>query len=174
MIDTGILTTNDRIELLDGRIVDKMPHNPPHANSVTCLHDWLGPLLSRVDWTLRGQLPVTLEFSVPEPDITIARGPRTLYAQRHPGSLDIAQVIEVSDSSLIFDREEKGSIYAAAKIPHYWIVNLIDGCVECYSRPQAGRRPAYRTVKMYTKNDLLLLVLDGKKYGELAVSELMS
>ena len=69
-----------------------------------------------------------------------------------------------------FDRTKQ----PAAKIPHYWIVNLIDGCVECYSRPQSGRRPEYRRVETFTKNDLLLLVLDGKKYGELAVSQLMS
>jgi Uma2 family endonuclease len=174
MIDAGILTTNHKVELLDGRIVDKMPQNPPHSTSLTCLYDWLGTLLSRADWTLRVQLPATLTKSEPEPDIAIARGPRTLYQFRHPGPLDIVQVIEVSDSSLIADREEKGLIYAAAKIPHYWIVNLIGGCVECCSRPQSGRRPAYRSVETFTKNDLLLLVLDGKKYGELAVSQLMS
>jgi hypothetical protein len=174
MIDAGILTTNDRIELLDGRIVDKMPINPPHRTSVSRLDRWLTGILSDADWTLSSQSPVTLSESEPEPDISIARGPDTVYELRHPGPLDVVQIIEVSDSSLLYDREEKGPIYAAAKIPHYWIVNLIDGCVECYSKPQTGRRPAYRTVKTFTKNDLLLLVLDGKKYGELAVSKLMS
>lgn len=174
MIDAGIFARNHRVEFLDGWVVDKMPQNPPHTRSVSRINLWLLDLLPKADWTLRMQFPVTLAISEPEPDIAIARGPNTLFDLRHPGPQDIAQIIEVSDSSLLYDREEKGPIYAAAKIPHYWIVNLIDGCVECYSRPQAGRRPAYRTVKTYTKNDLLLLVLDGKKYGELAVSELMS
>jgi hypothetical protein len=174
MIDAGIFSKNQRVEFLDGWVVDKMPQNPPHRTSVTRLDRWLGRLLSEVDWTMHVQGPVTLATSEPEPDLAIARGPDTLYEFRHPGPLDVVQVIEVSDSSLLYDREEKGPIYAAAKIPHYWIVNLIDGCVECYSKPQSGRRPAYRTVKTFTKNDLLLLVLDGKKYGELAVGKLMS
>jgi hypothetical protein len=174
MINAGIFTKNQRVEFLDGWVVDKMPQNPPHMTSVSRLDRWLGRLLPEAAWTVHAQGPVTLSTSEPEPDITIARCPDTLYELRHPGPPDIAQVIEVSDSSLLYDREEKGPIYAAAKIPHYWIVNLIGGCVECYSRPQSGRRPAYRTVKTYTKNDLLLLVLDGKKYGELAVSKLMS
>jgi Uma2 family endonuclease len=174
MIDAGIFAKNNRVEFLNGWVVDKMPQNPPHRTSVTRLDRWLGKLLSEVDWTVLVQGPVTLAKSEPEPDIAIARGPDTLFELRHPGPLDIAQIIEVSDSSLLYDREEKGPTYAAAGIPHYWIVNLVDGCVECYSRPQAGRRPAYRTVKTFTKNDLLLLVLDGKKYGELAVSQLMS
>jgi len=83
------------------------------------------------------------------------------------------QLIEVAESSLISDREEKGPIYAAVGIPHYWIVNLVDGCVECYSRPQAGRSPSYRSVKTLSDAEVLTLVLNGKKHGELPVKQLL-
>ncbi len=174
MIEKGFLAEDQPVELVDGWIVDKMPQNPPHSTAVRRLDRWLARLLAEEDWTLCVQCPVTLTTSEPEPDIAIARGPDSLYLHRHPGPSDILQAIEVAKSSLTFDREEKGPIYAAARIPHYWIVNLVDGSVECYSRPHAGRNPGYRTVKTLCRGDVLTLVLDGKKYGELAVTQLLS
>lgn len=173
MIEKGFLSEDQKVELLDGWIVDKMPQDPPHATAITLLEQWLGPLLPKQDWTVRAQLPITLATSEPEPDINIARGPAFFYRHRHPGSVDILQLIEVADSSLISDREDKGPIYAAAGIPHFWIVNLVDGSVECYSRPQAGRNPSYRSVKTLSGDDVLTLLLNGKKYGELPVKQLL-
>jgi Uma2 family endonuclease len=174
MIDKGFLAEDVPVELLDGWIVDKMPQDPPHSTAVRRLDRWLSRLLDENDWTLCVQCPVTLATSEPEPDIAIARGPDSLYLNRHPGPSDILQAIEVAKSSLTVDREEKMPIYAAARIPHYWIVNLVDGCVECYSRPQAGRNPAYRSTKVLTRRNVLTLVLDGKKYGTLSIDQLMS
>ncbi len=119
------------------------------------------------------QLPITLVTSEPEPDIAVARGPYARYAARHPGPLDIALLIEIADPSLIQDREGKGAVYAAAKIPIYWLVNLVEGCVECFTKPQAGRHPAYRNIRKIGKDDVLALVLDGKKLDELKLKQLI-
>jgi Uma2 family endonuclease len=142
MIDAGILTKYHRVELLDGWIVDKMPQDPPHPFTLNRFNLWLGRVLPEPDWVVRVQSAVTLATSEPEPDLAVAWGPDTRYMARHPGPRDLLLLIEVSESSLIYDRDEKGPIYAAARIPQYWVVNLVDGCVECFSRPQSGRAPA--------------------------------
>jgi Putative restriction endonuclease len=174
MINAGILTKYHKVELLDGWIVDKMPQNPPHPTTVSRLNRWLARILPEIDWVLRIQCAITLATSEPEPDVVVARGPDTRYAGRHPGPRDIALAIEVADSTLAFDRDEKGPLYAAERIPQFWLVNLVDRCVECYSRPQSGRRPTYRTIKTLAGNDLLSLVLDGTNFGELAIKQLLS
>jgi Uma2 family endonuclease len=174
MIEAGILTTAHKVELRKGWIVDKMPPNPPHPTVVARMHRWLVSVLPAENWVVRSQSPLTFATSEPEPDIAIAPGPDTLYETRHPGPRDIRCLMEVAESSLLYDREEKGPIYAAARIPQYWLFNLIDRCVEVFSRPQAGRRPAYRAVKIYTIEDVLALELDGKPFGEIDVKQLLS
>src|SRR5690349_5855689 len=103
MIETGILTTNDRVELLEGWIVNKMPQNPPHRGSVSRLNRWLGRVLPD-NWSLSCQGPITLSDSEPEPDITIARGEEGTYDARHPEPADIGILMEVGDSSILADR----------------------------------------------------------------------
>src|SRR3954447_11323324 len=95
MIDAGILTTNHKVELLDGWIVDKMTQNPPHVTVVTRLTRWLASILPEDEWTLRVQGPITLSTSEPEPDVVLARGPDSSYEKRHPGPKDVALLIEV-------------------------------------------------------------------------------
>ena len=104
MIDAGILTPNSKVELLEGWIVEKMPQNPPHITSITRVLRWLNKVLSEDDWTVRGQGPVTLEKSEPEPDIAVARGPDSRYEKRHPAPGDIGLIIESADSSVLDDR----------------------------------------------------------------------
>jgi Uma2 family endonuclease len=92
------------------------------------------------------------------------------YRDRHPGGADVALVVEVADSSLQFDRCQKGPQYAAASIPEYWIVNLIDRCVEVYRRPDHGKYPAPEVVKF---DGAVELTLAGKHVGRFAVADLM-
>src|SRR2546421_446545 len=123
MVQTGILTPDDRVELLEGWIVNKMPQNPPHASSVT-------RIVKRVarccpdNWTMRVQLPITLSESEPEPDITLARGGEDTYDTRHPEPADIGVLIEVGDSSVIADRRYKGELYAKEKVSEFWLIDL--------------------------------------------------
>jgi Uma2 family endonuclease len=172
MLDTGVLTSEDRVELIEGIVVRKMTQHPPHAATIDYAVDALRPLLPE-GWRLREQKPIKLTDSEPEPDLVILRGPLRRYEKRHPRAADIAVVIEVADTSLEFDRSHKGRAYARARIHAYWIVNLIDGRVEVYSEPKSGRSPAYRQRTDHGWDARISLVIDGDEVGEVPVRSLI-
>jgi Uma2 family endonuclease len=172
MIAEGLLTADDRVELLEGWIIDKMPHNPPHDGTVGRINRRVVRILPE-EWLLRVQSAITLGASEPEPDLAIVRGPEDVYFQRHPGPRDIALLIEVADSSLLEDRRDKGLIYARARIPVYWIVNIRDSCIEVYTLPTAGRAPRYRQQRDFRRGESLPLILNGQKVAQIAVDELL-
>lgn len=174
MIDAGILNANDKVELVEGWIVDKMPQNPPHRTAVSRLYRWLAKVLPEEEWYISIQAPITLPASEPEPDISVSRGPDDVYEKRHPGPGDLALVIEVADSTLEDDRRKKGPIYAAAKLRQFWLVDLQNGRVEVHTQPQPGKTPVFRSCLLYTSADAVPLVLAGKKYGEIKVRRLLS
>jgi len=171
MIETGVFDRDNRFELLDGWIVAQMPHNPPHDLTVSLALKQVGQLLTD-DWICRVQSAVTLATSEPEPDLAVVRGPERRYARSHPKPGDIGCLIEVAESSLDDDREQKGALYAHAGIPHYWIVNLIDQVVEAFADP-SGPQPAYRTKMVHGPNDLVALTLDGQTLGTIRVADLL-
>jgi len=117
MIETGILTTDDKVELLENYVVLKMPKNPPHEGTV----DLVKAALARLPngWLLRVQQTVVLPDSQPEPDFSVFRGNPRNYVGRHPTPADVGLVIEVADSSLLRDQRDKTRIYARANIPIY-------------------------------------------------------
>src|SRR5215510_8038181 len=100
MIEAGILTAEDKVELLENYVVLKMPRNPPHDGSVQLVSETLFPVIPQ-GWRLRVQLTVVLPDSQPEPDFAIVRGNARTYMARHPGPPDIGLVIEVASSSLL-------------------------------------------------------------------------
>ena len=141
--ETGVLTEDDRVELLEGWIVPKMNHNPLHDGTIELVEDQLRRHLPG-GWRLRIQSVITTEDSEPEPDLAVVRGPAGRYIQRHPGQTDIGLVVEVSDTSLSRDRD-KCRIYASAGIVAYWIVNLVDRRIEVYTEPaDEDANPGYR------------------------------
>jgi Uma2 family endonuclease len=172
MIKAGILTENDRVELLEGWIVPRMPHNPPHDGTI-----WAGQtvLLSRLpkEWILRVQSAITTQDSEPEPDLLIARGPGLRYFSAHPHPEDIGLVIEVADTTVSEDRIEKGRLYARAGIPIYWIVNLPEHQIEVYTEPKVGRSPRYCQRQDYQVPRSVPLVLAGAKIRQIAVRDLL-
>lgn len=172
MIAEGILTAKDRVELIEGVLVQKMSRNPPHDEALARIMRRLVRLLPE-EWTLRGQSAVTLRHSEPEPDFAIAHGPEGTYSGRKPGPRDIALVIEVADSSLLADRNEQAILYADARIPEYWIVNLVNRRVEVYTDPKGGRSPRYRRRRDYGANESVPLVLDSREVGRIPVRELL-
>jgi Uma2 family endonuclease len=137
MIENGILGENDRVELIDGWIVEMSPIGPPHATCVALLIAQLHDRLP-ADWILRVQSPITILSSEPEPDIVIARGSIRDFSLRHPTSVEIGIIIEAADASLHFDRQQKRKQYALANIAEYWIVNLVNRQLEVHRRPQNG------------------------------------
>ncbi len=172
MIEKGILTENDRVELLEGRIVCKMPHNPPHDGTIVRINRRLTRVLSE-DWWVRVQCAIATPDSAPEPDLAIVRGPEEVYFTRQPTPQDVALLIEVADSTLARDRGEKRRLYARARISAYWIVNIPDAQVEVYTQPRAGRSPAYRQERIYRGDEVVPLILDGKEVAQFAVRDLL-
>src|SRR4051794_12925617 len=131
MIETGILTPADRVELLENYVVRKMTKNPSHDGTIDLMKAAFGNVLPS-GWLLRIQQTVVLSDSQPEPDGAVARGNPRTYLTRHPGPPDVGLIIEAADSSLLRDQRDKTRIYARAGIVCYWIINLVDHRVEVY------------------------------------------
>jgi Uma2 family endonuclease len=124
MGEAEILPPDARVELIDGEVIDMAAIGPSHA-AVT--NDLLSVLLSAVNGKglVRGQAPIHLnDQSEPQPDVVIARLRPGNYRDAHPGPSDILLLIEVSDTTLRFDREVKVPVYAQAGVPEVWIVDL--------------------------------------------------
>ena len=135
MIERGILTENDRVELIRGEIIEKMSIGDPHAARVKQLNRTYGSLVGdRILISI--QDPIRLADSVPEPDVALLRLRADFYSAGKPQPADILLLIEVSDTSLEYDREVKRALYAEAGIVEYWILNLVDECLEVYRQPQ--------------------------------------
>jgi Uma2 family endonuclease len=161
---------DSKIELLDGFLVRKMGKNPPHVWSVDATEIGIARLLP-AGWLLRRESPIRIpEFDEPEPDIAVVRGARIEYKTRHPGPGDVGLLVEVSESSLDRDRGEKLQAYARARIPIYWIVNLIDRRVEVYTDPN---ETGYRGHVDYARGSQVPVLLDGVALGTLAVDDLL-
>ena len=173
MIRLGVLTTEDRVELIDGYLVNKMPQNDPHVSTIGRLTEDLMRAVP-AGWRVHIQLPITLSNGEPEPDGAVVRGDRRTYDRRKPSGADFGLVIEVANTSLGFDRRFKQAEYAAAGIPVYWIVNLVDLQVEVYSDPDpASDPPAYRTRTDHHPGDAVPMTLDGVEVGRLSVADLL-
>jgi hypothetical protein len=174
MIEAGILTPEDKVELLENYVVLKMPRNPLHDS---VLQRMLRPLLRvlPVGWDLRIQSAVTLADSQPEPDFAVVRGGAADYERAHPRPLDVGLVIEVADSSLLRDQRDKTRIYARADIVCYWIVNLVDQRLEVYTQPSGPTPvPTYGSFQTYQAGDAVPLILDGAQVGTVPVADLLS
>jgi Uma2 family endonuclease len=173
MTELGILTEDDPVELLEGFLVQKMPRNSPHDYSITVITPVLVRLVP-VGWVVRCQCAARVGDSYPEPDFAVARGEAVRYRQSQPTADDLALVVEVADTTLDRDRQDKGRIYARAGIPVYWVVNVTDRQVEVYTDPTGdGADPQYRTVQTYGPGMIVPLVLDGHAVGTLAVDGLI-
>ena len=171
MIDAGILTEDDPVELLDGVLVRKMPKHPLHPFVTDGLREWLISVLPAGCFT-KAQDPVTLPTSEPEPDISVIRGQRQAFVKRHPQAADAVLFVEVSETTLAQDRGPKKRIYARANIPQYWIINLVDRQIEVFRDPDAAAGD-YAQPMIYGVQDELPVVIDGKTIGKLRLAELL-
>lgn len=133
LIDLGVFQPSDPIELIGGELMVAEPQGAPHYTSIRKTARVLERAFGAA-WDVRTQGPIGLdEESEPEPDVAVVPGEPEDYRSSHPSRA--ALVVEVSESSLAFDRGHKASVYARAGIPDYWIVNLVDGVLEIYREP---------------------------------------
>jgi Uma2 family endonuclease len=132
LVDLGVFE-GEPLELLDGQLIVAEPKGAYHSSAVSAV-DYVLRAVLPAGWIVRTQAPVSLDDdSEPEPDLVVVPGRPADYRHAHPQRP--ALTIEVSDSSLQFDRQRKSSLYARAGIDDYWIVNLIDRVLEVYRDP---------------------------------------
>jgi Uma2 family endonuclease len=170
MIESGAFTEDDRLELIDGWVVQQMAKGPGHEYAVGQGEELLRARVP-AGWHVRNQAPITLTSSEPEPDLTVVRGDRGTYRRRHPVASEVALVVEVSDTSLDTDRI-KGKTYGSAGIAEYWIINLVDRCVEVYAQPDPASETGYAHRKLCRANEAIVLHIAGQDLGTLAVAAL--
>ena len=166
MLRAGLLPEDASTELLDGCIVrtdksaqggDPRMHSPGHRYTVTQLTDLAG-IINSTDRHVQIQLPIVCgPTQMPEPDFAIVRGPRTAYADRLPTAADTLCIVEVADSSLERDREEKLPVYARAGVPRYIILNLRNRTAEVYGRIDQTAGTLVLTEEVRTDGTLALL-----------------
>lgn len=157
LIEAGILREGDRVELIEGEIVEMSPMKPRHANTIIKATNRLVPLVLPAAM-VSVQCPIQIGTrSLPEPDLAIVRAERP--ADAHPAPADIFVAIEVADSSLEYDRTIKLPLYATAGIPETWLCNLGNDTIERHGTPRDGR---YTQIAIFGRGDLLTsLVLPG-------------
>lgn len=138
MGEAGIFPPDSRMELIEGEILHMAPIGFNHAGHVARLIHALAPLIQDRA-IINAQNPVQLsDLSEPEPDFLLLHPEPNFYTTRHPNASDVLLLVEVSDTTLRFDRSQKLRLYATHNIPEYWIVNLIDDCLEVCRQPQDG------------------------------------
>ncbi|HYP39134.1 MAG TPA: Uma2 family endonuclease [Chloroflexia bacterium] len=135
MAEAGILSEDDRVELIEGEIIDMAAIGIPHAACVDRLNMLLNRLLPE-SVIVRVQNPIYLnQRSQPQPDLALLKPQDYSRRKYHPDPSDVLWVIEVSDTTLTFDRKVKVPLYARASIPELWIVNLQEDSIEVYTQP---------------------------------------
>jgi Uma2 family endonuclease len=161
----------ERVELIDGILVERGDMDPPHAVASVRLRFYLDRLVPD-GWFVREDKPLRVHRTYePFPDLALVRGnPLTAYLDRHPGPADVAIVTEISDSTLAKDRGEKRANYAAGGITVYWIVNLIDRQVEVYTGPGAD---GYSACVTHKPGESVPVVIEGAEVGRIAVSHIL-
>lgn len=152
MAQAGILTEDDRVELLDGELIMMSPIGSRHAATVkrsnhVFAHRGRGRVIVGV------QDPIRIgEQSEPQPDLVLLRPRADYYADAHPEARDVLLVIEVADASVEIDREVKGPLYARAGIAEMWLANLVEDCLEVFRSPS---HEGYMEVQKYRRGQRL-------------------
>ena len=138
MLESGVLTEDDNVELLNGELVTMSPVGSRHAACVKRLNHFFSQTIGDKA-IVSVQDPIQIRpNSQPEPDIAILRVRHDFYMDAHPEAADVLLLIEVSDSSLDYDKEIKLGIYGRGGVPEVWIINLQDEQVDSYRGPFNG------------------------------------
>jgi Uma2 family endonuclease len=153
MVEAGVFAPDERLELIDGEILDMSPIGDPHMACVDRLTRCFAPLSisERAIVRVQGAF-VASDISRPQPDVALLRPRDDFYATRGPRPADVMLAVEVADSSLRYDREVKRPLYAAAGLPEMWIVDLKGGVVDLAREPSDG---AYRRIAQARPGDTI-------------------
>jgi Uma2 family endonuclease len=169
MAEAGILSEDDRVELIKGEILDMSPIGGPHMTCVNLLNDILVPAV-REHAFVSVQNPVRLgEHSEPEPDVALLV--RRDYGRSVPSAEDVLLIIEVSDSTLAHDRDVKMPLYAQAGIPQAFLIDLANEMVYRYSEPHGH---IYRFIEQFRRGDRVLIEVPPAIRVEIEIDKLLA
>ena len=152
LVETGIVGEEEHVELLEGALVEMSPQGLPHTNAILLLGERLRSAY-RGRAHVREQMPFAASpHSLPEPDVSVIRGPVTDYTN-HPTARDAIVIAELAWSSQRIDRR-KASIYAAAGVSVYWLLDLLARRLEVRTMPAEG---AYQVTRILDEDDVVEL-----------------
>ncbi|MDF1815096.1 MAG: Uma2 family endonuclease [Verrucomicrobiales bacterium] len=150
----GLLPVEGKIELLGGEIFEMSPSGPLHSTVVDEIYDLIRNQISPDIAKIRNEKAIVLDdFSEPEPDVAVVKPGD--YTERHPTGAEVLLLIEVSKSSLEYDREIKLPTYATSGIPEVWIINLNEGMVEIYQNPTGNSFADKRVIDSKAEDPVL-------------------
>jgi len=158
MGEEGILSEDEHVELIDGVIIQMSPKGSRHSAVLRQLAFQFYQLVIERKALLSVQDPVVLDDETePEPDLALVKIREDAYSEAHPHPDDVLLLIEVSDTTLDYDKEVKLPRYASSRIPEIWIVNLVNNIIEVYREPLviADGTAGYRTRTNFVKGDML-------------------
>ena len=148
MAEVGLFAEDERVELIEGEIIDLPPMGHRHAGVVDYLAKWLMSALG-ARAIVRSQLPLRLgDASEPLPDIVVAQPRDDLYFDAHPTAADVALVVEVSSTTLRFDRNVKVPMYARHGVPEVWVLDAGGQQIHRYRSPQRDQYASTTTVPL--------------------------
>ena len=150
LVKEGFFHPGERVELIDGYLHEMSPQDSWHASGIQAFKEILTPIFKK-GYDIRFQMPLALGLdSEPEPDVAVVRGHWRDYRSSHPTTATL--VVEVADSTLLYDRDCKGRLYATAGILDYWILNRRDTCLEVLRDPRDG---VYRSRTLLKAGDII-------------------
>ena len=139
MAEVGILKRDERVELIDGEIIDMTPIGSAHAGKTNRLGRLVARAAAEGLALVSVQSPLRLDaYNEPEPDLMLLRPREDDYQASHPSPGDVLLLVEISDSSLAYDRGAKLALYARFGVPEVWIVDIAGAGVEVCRMPRDG------------------------------------
>ena len=163
MAAAGILTPEDRVELIEGEIVDMAPIGSEHAATTDILNELVTRAVATAQAQVRVQGPLRLDRrNEPQPDLILLRPRADRYRATHPTAADVLLLIEVADSSLAFDRGQKLALYARHGVPEVWIVDLVGRAIEICRTPSAT---GYAERRRLSEGDLTPALVPALRIG---------
>jgi len=174
MVASGAFKKEDRLELIEGSLVEKMTKGPNHSTGSEDCWRAIHAVLA-AGWHVRIEKPIRIpdRDSEPEPDVSVARGKTADYRRRHAGPAEVGLVVEVADSSVEDDRA-MAMTYGGGGIPVYWLVNVRDGQLEVYTEPSGPSPPVgYRRCAVFHPGHDVPVVLNGREVARIAAADLL-
>jgi Uma2 family endonuclease len=165
LIDIGFFN-GKRAELIEGEIIEMSPIQTPHAIAIRLAETVLAKVFGK-SYDVRGQLPIDFnETNEPEADVAVVKGNIRDYLESHPNTAEL--IVEISASTLSYDRNVKGKLYAKNGIQDYWIIDLNKRRVEIHRSPNSDK---YNEITFFTENDEISPL--AKSETKIKVSDLL-